>query len=85
MSWVILLSTFFQEQIRIDHPKTMGFYEKPFKPTRVFPGTVNIKKIRQLTANTENYGHGQISLKTKPYSDPLLINEEIMELISFVL
>ena len=26
-----------------------------------------------------------ISLKTKPYSDPLLINEEIMELISFVL
>ena len=35
---------FYQEQIRIDDPKTMAFYEKPFKPTRVFHGTVNIKK-----------------------------------------
>ena len=41
---------FYQEQIRIDDPKTMGFYEKPFKPTRVFPGTVNIKKISQFNS-----------------------------------
>ena len=35
---------FYEEQRRIDDPKNVGFPEKPFKPTRVFPGTVNIKK-----------------------------------------
>ena len=45
---------FYEEQRRIDDPKTVGFHEKPFKPTRVFPGTVNIKKEANLTANTKN-------------------------------
>ena len=32
--------------------------------------TVNIKKLTNLTANSENYA--QITLNTKPHSDPLI-------------
>ena len=49
----------------------MGFSrEKPSKHLTVFsPETVNIKKLANLTANTKNYR--QITLNTKPHSDPL--------------
>ena len=40
---------FYQEQLRVDDPKTMSFHEKPFKPTRVFPGTVNIKHVKKIS------------------------------------
>ena len=44
--------------------------EEPSKYVTVFPSeTVNIKKLANLTSNTENYG--QITLNTKPHSDPL--------------
>ena len=61
----------FQEQTRIYNAKRPWvFHEKPSKHLTVFsPETVNIKKMANLTANTENYG--QITLNTKPHSDPL--------------
>ena len=43
--------------------------EEPSKHLIVFSSeTVNIEKLANLTANTKNYG--QITLNTKPHSDP---------------
>ena len=47
----------------------MSEAEKPLKHLALFYWeTVNIKKVANLTANTKNYG--QITLNTKPCSDP---------------
>ena len=54
----------------------MGFSSKHL--TVFSPETVNIKKLANLTANTKNYR--QITLNTKPHSDPLL---EILKLKEF--
>ena len=45
----------------------MGFSSKHL--TVCSPETVNIEKLANLTANTKNYR--QITLNTKPHSDPL--------------
>ena len=62
----------FEEQIRIYNAKRLWlFHEKPSKHLTVFyPETVNNKKMANLTANTKNYR--QITLNTKPHSDPPL-------------
>ena len=45
-------------------------HEPLYLPLTVFSsGTVNIKKLANLTANTKNYG--QITLNAKPHSDRL--------------
>ena len=49
----------------------MGFSSKHL--TVFSPETVNIKKLANLTANTKNYR--QITLNTKPHSDPLKTSE----------
>jgi len=52
------------------------YHEKPFKHLSVFSTeTVLIKKLANLTANAKS--NGQITLKTKPHSDPLKDNHEI--------
>ena len=51
--------------------KTMGFSSEHL--TVFSPETVNIKKLANLTANTKNYR--QITLNTKPHSDPLKTSE----------
>ena len=46
--------------------------QEPSKHLTVFCSeTVNIKKLAHLTANNRNYG--QITLNTKPHSDPLFV------------
>ena len=51
--------------------------EEPFKHLIAFSSeTVNIEKLANLTANTKNYG--QITLNTKPHSDP---HDKIMKII----
>ena len=47
----------------------MGFSSKHL--TVFSPETVNIKKLANLTANTKNFR--QITLNTKPHSDPLIM------------
>ena len=47
----------------------MGFSSKHL--TVFSPETVNIKKLANLTTNTKNYR--QITLNTKPHSDPLIV------------
>ena len=42
--------------------------------------TVKIKNLVNLTANTKNYG--QITLNTKPHSDPLLLQFRLFQKIS---
>ena len=57
-------------EILVIHSNLLVFYEKPSMHLTVFsPETVNIIKLANLTANTKNYG--QITLNTKPHSDPL--------------
>ena len=52
-----------------DYGTLWGFHGKRSKHSTVFsPETVTIKKLANLTANTKNYG--QITLNTKPHSDP---------------
>ena len=68
----VIVLPIFEEQIRIYNAKRLWiFHEKHSKYLTVFSTeTVNIKKLANLTANTKNYG--QITLNTKPDSDPLM-------------
>ena len=51
--------------------------EKPFTHLTVFSSeTVNIEKLVNLTENSEN--NGQITLNTKPHSDP---HDKIMKIV----
>ena len=51
--------------------------EEPSKHLTVFSlETVNIEKLANLTAKTKNYG--QITLNTKPHSDP---HDKIMKIV----
>ena len=60
------------------------FNEKPSKHLTVFsPKTVNIKILATLTANTKNCW--QITLNTKPHSDPLTNNPTKVEVKGFAL
>ena len=46
-------------------------FEEPSEHLTIFSSeTVKIKKLANLTANTKY--HGQITVNTKPHSDPLL-------------
>ena len=53
----------------------MGFSRKTLQTLNrqyiFYAETVNIKKLANLTANTENYG--KITLNTNPHSDPHII------------
>ena len=62
----------------------MGFQKKTSKHLTVFSSErVNIKKLANLTANTKNYR--QITLNTKPHSDPLFRHPEYKLCSSFLL